>query len=370
MSKKDNCSIYIKPIYTYIKMSSGLETTQFIEDPKEDSTQRPMKSLINIAIEHQAGFEYKSFQSFGDLQKFHTELRDSCHYEIIEGKQVLYFDFDGELDMEDLKRAILLLLNAYNVRIDVYSSCDSTKQSYHVLVKGIYFEDHLQCGEFARRVIANSSIKTFDNKVYTSKRNLRLLGSRKLRSTRIKVFHSTLFRSDNFKSRFEENPFIFSLVNDTADCQLIQIIIPKRTFNQSANLSKEEIASAMELLENVQPGVFKERTVEGSMITLTRKKPAFCPICNRIHESDNGIVYKKAGKFYFKCFRGDDPMVLEEEDDNPTFIPIVKELGAPLQPGTTVLVALAEESRIITNREETMSEMELLAKRIVKKYHF
>lgn len=283
-----------------------------------------MSKPYNIAIQNiRKYFTYIGFDTYNELKSFDSNVDDPSHYEIIEGRQCLYFDFDGDVNLELLTKLIVDWFNKYNssIIINVYTSSDNelaknTKISYHVIVKGVSFENHIVCGKVACE-IAETLGESFDRSVYTSKRNLRMLRSRKVDSTRVKRFLRTTYRSTNYKSRYEDDPLYMSLVCCSYDSPLLNIKYDKSVIYENiATLTTEDKNHMLDVVSNVLPGVFDKRDVKGSSIFLNRKKPAECPVCLRIHQNDNAVISLRNGKVYFTCFRdASNPMCLEGDDE-------------------------------------------------------
>jgi hypothetical protein len=274
-------------------------------------------------------FVFQEFESFLRLARWHLgdddEPLDSSHYEVIEGQQNLYFDFDGELDITTLADAIVQRYSLFEelyrkplpVSIDLYSSCDSVKKSYHVVVKGVCFHDHIVCGRVAREVVDMASKvnpelgKSFDASVYTSKRNLRLLHSRKINSTRVKIFDGSVYRSPGYIAPKEDpvNRLLTSLVSYVIKCQCIgesaTVKMPSPEIIET--MSEDIVREALELVNERMPGVFYRREVRGRMLILNRNKPSMCCVCERVHDTDNAMVFlehtSKGDTLIFRCYR-------------------------------------------------------------------
>ena len=302
---------------------------------------------FGMAIEKPRGYDFLDFGTFKEFETYHNSVEDSSHYEIIQGRQALYFDFDGALETQPLVEAIRDQVS-FPIRIDLYSSCDRTKQSYHVIVKGIHFNDHLQCGLFARKVMTSitkqketsfnqSSLgatngsspmpngSSFDASVYSSKRNLRLLGSRKLHSTRVKRYDRLLFRSEDFRDAGEMSPLALSLVSFIpTNSRLIQVESNLPFLRViDASLTSSEMQLALSLLEGVYPKVFKFRETKGAMLFFTRMKPHMCDLCSRVHENDGAMVFKRGSKFIFKCWRNQEDFQELGDPSETIEIPII-----------------------------------------------
>jgi hypothetical protein len=278
-----------------------------------------------MAIQNSFAFEFKEFQSYTEYKKFHISMEDSSNYEIISGKQSLYFDFDGEFDFDILTSRIREKFKDEKIQVTLYSSCDAVKKSYHVIVKGIYFKDHVDCGIMAMNLA--SDLPSFDACVYTSKRNLRLLGSRKINSTRVKKFDRVLYKSPSYKCRYEDDPLYMSLVTGIADSKLFEMgeiyTIPKREF-QTAQLSEIEVVLMMEKVNTFFPHVFTKREVSGNSITLKRVMPFVCLVCDRKHDNENASVFKRGNSIMFRCFRN-PTTTIELDNDSEIEIPIISE---------------------------------------------
>jgi hypothetical protein len=274
-------------------------------------------AFMTIAIQFPGAFKDKEFATYEEFQRFHMAETDSSHYEVIRGKQCLYFDFDGDVDLQELKNAIIQKVGDKPIRIDVYSSSDKTKKSYHVVVKGIYFIDHLHCGHFAKEIISATDITSFDMSVYSDRRNMRLLFSRKLNSTRRKIHNCVLYRHNNFSHSYEDDPLRLSLIIDIIDCELMETGFVKKPVRvTSEQLDEHDVQEGLNFVQNFYPNVFERREVKDGSIFLKRLRPYMCSICKRIHQNENAIVSRYNRKWYFKCLRKpDESRVLEDETE-------------------------------------------------------
>lgn len=339
-----------------------------------------------LAIAMQApnvsGYVFKFFTCFQEFARWYLRdsgilseddsleglAPDSCDYEVIEGHQRLYFDFDGELNVEDLSAAICVqhqrleqrLGRQLPIAIDLYSSSDSVKKSYHVIVRGFCFPDHLLCRRFACEIIeiAGTSVGAFDATVYTSKRNLRLLHSRKINSTRIKTFVRTVFTNQVIERRSwnQQTILLESLVSYVRGCVLIPVgdrplpAVPE----SRATMSADTVRDALSLVNDLLPGVFSFRELRGKTLFLKRNRAALCPVCERVHDNDNAMVVLRRPwngnqeVLFFICMRDTSrsmPLQSDEEIELPT--------------------ALSASTNVVTH-----SDVELFAMKIVRAYPF
>lgn len=325
-----------------------------------------------MAIQNGRGFSFKDFNSYAEFKYYHESVPDSSHYEIISGKQSLYFDFDGEINQEQLVFAIRKRLNIYPLLILLYSSCDALKSSYHVIVKGIYLMNHLACKKLATEIIQliRSSFKedevswlnSFDSSVYSSKRNLRLLGSRKMNSTRVKVFSGVLYATETselINNLLTRDQLYLSLASLPTG-QVIEIAteMPAQEFTRPmVDLTGDEVAVGLELIESILPGVFSKRQVTGKTIFLQRRKPAQCPICDRVHDNDGGILSLRKDGFYFLCFR-DTHQSLRLQDDEEVVLQVVQSSSDQVE----------KEAMTIASNDKP--PLVLYAEKLVRRYGF
>lgn len=249
-----------------------------------------------MATEHQSFFTFKNFDSFEDFAIYHIEQgASSSNYEIITGEQNLYFDLDSNEPI-DIDSIINYLISKTNSYIMVYESCDSIKYSYHIVIKGFHFSSHIECGYVAKSLL--SDYPSFDRSVYTSRRNLRLLGSHKYHGTRIKRFRSS-HGIDNPTDPIQQ--LLLSLVMHKPSNSVLKTIpIEKRVFE---NIECPDIDQIKEQLEVHYPNVFDIRQIKGVMIVLKRLKAYHCDICGRVHDTENAVIYKIGATIYFKCYR-------------------------------------------------------------------
>jgi hypothetical protein len=332
-------------------------------------------------------FEFVEFDSFIRLARWHLADSDSSHYEVIEGQQNLYFDFDGEFDIVSLVDAIKkrysifeeLYRKSLPISVDLYSSCDSVKKSYHIVVKGVCFYDHAACGTAAREIIdmafvANPEIRrSFDSSVYTSKRNLRLLHSRKIDSTRVKIFGGSVYRSPGYIAPSEDadSRLLTSLVSYVLKCQCVgsPMQVPNSPPVLIEDLTEDNVVGMLELVDERMPGIFSRREVRGKTLVLRRNRPGMCVVCARVHSNENAMVVLRRSLGvdvpHFICFR---------------------DLGqsVPLQCNEEVVLAVSDRPRCvgafgggyrIANvgpdiPKVVVSPIEELAEKIVRRYPF
>lgn len=277
-----------------------------------------------IAVQKEYGFFTEKFNTIDEAVNFHLKddaKYDSSHYELIEGPQCLYFDFDGDVDVKHIFQAIMTELTKFNkIVILAYSSNNDIKKSYHIVVKGIHFKSHIECGFMAKKIVENNNIKNFDDSIYTSKRFFRLLGSRKLHDTRVKVFHSYYSNDNDFKYPLTLDEQIkLSLIINIPE---YSIQMDENTFKKPfifkqteyKNLTDNEIQKIRNLIEDKYPSVFTLRRVERQTVFFNRIKKSHCHVCDRIHENENVFMTKVGESYFFRCLRSTESVLFENTD--------------------------------------------------------
>lgn len=275
--------------------------------------------MYRIAVQTiEKTFNDIEFRTLQELEKYHFSVKDSSHYEVISGKQCLYFDFDGKesLDFTPLVNSLLKELGP-PIKVLLFNSSDTVKFSYHVIVRGIYLQNHLDCGYLAKKIIELTDCekikKYFDSSVYTSRRNLRLVGSRKIDNLRIKKFDSVLFGDEKYA-------FAESLASNTTDGKLFEILerkVPEKNhLIIDTEWSSENLDIAQKFIEEYYAGIFSISQSK-NFLNLKRERKGYCYSCCREHSAENSYIFKnKNGKMFFVCRRNNDKHIpIEDEEE-------------------------------------------------------
>jgi len=240
-------------------------------------------------------------------------------YEVIKGYQCPYWDFDGRVSEDDFKllvKAIQELMPTQKICINLYNSNGkrmngAEKFSYHVVVKGVFVKSHKECAALTSRVIEKTgsmSLKTvYDAGVYTSRRNLRMIGSRKVEDRRTKVFDRILFKSEGYRSAYTEDPLYMSLVIGTEDSVLFEVKVDEQVYFTErvfeGGIKQENFAEIKELLEQDYSGVFEPDKLVNGLLSMKRKKSAYCKVCEKTHDRIDCFITLIRGEFFFHCYR-------------------------------------------------------------------
>jgi hypothetical protein len=302
-----------------------------------------------IAIQRDNGtFGEQEFSSMTEMIDFHLSEADSCHFEIIRDKQNLYFDFDlkaseGNVNIDSIREKIssYILTKTDKFSILIYGSCDTQKQSFHFVVRGIHFEDHNECGRTAKEIA--SAIVGFDPVVYTKRRNFRMLYSRKQHTTRVKQF-ITVFNHDYYTEmelirmdvdrKFCLRESLITYIDDKRSLQQETIIIPKEfpiSDRQTINWNSDLVSKAMQLVNELYPNTFKPGQQYGSLYRMNRVRSEKCFICNRDHDNADIMVgfYPEFNTFKYFCWQDNDRVMYYlsppvNDDDQEVTLPVLK----------------------------------------------
>lgn len=242
---------------------------------------------------------FLSFDSFDRFVRYYERLTHKRHHEIIRGKQKPHFDIDivGTTDPDEvLDRFFDALCRALAVRgidedaILVFTSSDEVKHSYHVIVDGWYCDDYRVMTAFYDEVVGGSLFAEHIDRLYKKTHSLRILGSVKKGTQRV-------------KEACQDSTLLQSLVTYTVGCRRLEVDVPPPTIDDPVDLSKDVVEQIVFLLSRREKGNFTVRRVQGSLVYLDRRRPSFCAVCRRVHESENAYVVVDDGLIYFRCHR-------------------------------------------------------------------
>jgi len=292
-----------------------------------------MNRVFGVAYQEkdQIGFRDIWFSKYKDFEEYILEKEDPHFYEIIEGKQCLYFDFDGleKIKESEFKEIVFQIKEKIkdDILINLYDSSGYEKVSHHIVVKGVYFQNHDHCGSIAKEIISKLSDesnlkKSFDDAIYTSRRNFRLLGSRKKGSVRVKKFAKVLYKDENFSCSFLNDFLRMSLINDIKESKEI-LLETNKEFQLSDDMSTdqnkketrqiewkhEDLLEIDKFINSELDSAFRRNGFGGGCLNLLRQKPSKCPICKdkkggkRVHDNENSYIIKTKDGLYYICRR-------------------------------------------------------------------
>lgn len=328
-------------------------------------------------------------------------------FEIIQGNkpQKPHFDIDIEVKddgiIPDSRGIMSEILDAMidtlyqegvvvNMNKDVLIYCSSRpkKESYHVVVNGWMHNDNKDAKNFAKQVksrLSSYASEYLDMSVYKPNQQFRLLHCSKLRIDNMKnpvpQWNTGRYYITYPPVRNQYDEFAFSMVGVTIQCNMLPPFsdpddvqqvelefctdgelrpVPKRKYDErEVVLTKEHIDKCMNELYRLtgEPDIFTVRCTDKSLISLTKKRPYLCPICNRRHENENPfITVSPSGRAKYYCRRAESAIDLtwlygvvkedevdEEVDDDDVSVGNVSRSLANFYSKTTKTTVIKEE---------------------------
>lgn len=225
------------------------------------------------------------------------------------------FDVDIEQDMQNIETAIKIY---YEVINNVQVVCkwkvarDEKRTSWHLVVNGVYYymcwaEECTRLAEFVEKV---TGVKT-DKGVYHRGKGLRLLGQFKPGNVRKLTKHSEgtyrdfLLYPNGDLLLAKDAAQYFSSTPTSSPANSAPSTPPLSPRHGMLQTSRKWI-SGTTINPRYLPiikGVALSHIKNGYYV-YSRKYSATCPICNRLHDSENMFGYlTRDGKFRVKCWR-------------------------------------------------------------------
>lgn len=263
--------------------------------------------------------------------------------------------------VENFDVYIINLFEFIDKHVIVCTSNRHFKCSYHVIIDGFYALNSIHVKAVADMIISRipEHFKHYiDSGVYKSFQHLRVLGGTKqyilpdgrkkfsvLEYVRNIPDICELVLKNNFKDLFDKFPKEFkykkydsveyyckkenyyhlfknSLISFTIGCKPLNYVPEKKTY-AITKIPKHIIEEAIKqfkkyLSENSLDFKFLISGVKDGIVTIRRLRPSLCPICSRIHDSENPYIYVLERKklegivnlsdyyFYYNCRRHDN----------------------------------------------------------------
>lgn len=287
-------------------------------------------------------------KNWNELTKLYKLIpKDNRHfYEIINEKCKFFLDLDAkcqDIDFNEWKKSIdiikqeikQLFKKVFNKNIEIieYQSFPTEyekKYSCHLIIPGycFYSDDCKNICNMLLNVLDNKYTNIIDDKVYGNRRMLRMEGSTKINSKRIKTCINEYNSYDiiNFNgliTNLENTEFLITnifKINNKTNLNIAtnynKIIILKnndKKYNYTnndiifiKNKFKEIIIKINKLHKS--DNIFLLNYIMNNMIILKRKYPCFCIDCKRIHERQNPYIFVINNNIFFHCRRSSKPI--------------------------------------------------------------
>lgn len=304
-----------------------------------------------VCRETEYGRKYAVFPDFIDFYKFlFAQPEDErCFFEVIRNRpQKPYFDIDLltqdisiDKTLKYVKKAIqifaeyLKTLSGKPFCIQLFSSHNAQKVSFHIIIDGIYLANASQGKIFFEKCmeqLPNHISSIFDNKIYNANRLFRTLFSRKFGSDRVKIpelefYHNHLGESSLIYQGLNDKQlmlFLFksSLITEVTESEFIALPEPPKVRREFSSSVGEEPIEVTEINVDKALELYAEKTGERAyfkysniisddqtsvVVSLRKTRPYHCPVCDRIHQSENPYLIFWSSQLHvsFDCRRSE-----------------------------------------------------------------
>lgn len=273
------------------------------------------------------------FTSYLELDKFLRNYhQEPSFFEVVLGtnQQKMRFDIDVKSGLplteiiSQLVQSTMLVLGDLGYPLDpetdimIFTSCNSTKQSAHIVIVNHAFLSHEHCSQLYRMIISRLDSQyhdDIDSAVYKSVQQFRLLGSTKIGKNRPKVFLPQWLLGNKLiisklpepiRSEEHERLMILelSLLSWTVGMKVVSLPaaeVQPPPYTPIGTL----IAVDRDQLVSFCPPEFTIHKQKGNIIELRRNKniKSACLICQRCHEAENAFLVLTPRGVFFNCWR-------------------------------------------------------------------
>lgn len=353
-----------KKWYFYLKKKGNGTSLMDVVDNIEDKLIVSIKGENDIYL-FSAFVDYINFYNYS---KFFSN-RHKCFYEICLGnnRQKPRFDIDVDIksymdykedhpnfEINDIKDVVIKsvsdILKRDKIELDfekdvlIFSSHGSEikKWSFHIIIDNYCHSNNREAKGFydlvmieVKKIFPDIPGGWVDPSVYKSCQQFRIAESQKYNKKIPKVFmynwtYREIDEKINIQYKFSELPenedhmkllvLQSSLLTVTDYCKILPNSYDKtqkNTYIIEKDIDEDTIEYAMSLLckhiglnLNDKLFPFEIREVKNSLIILYRKRPSYCKICNRVHDSENPYITIGIYKIYYCCRRSNTKFCL------------------------------------------------------------
>lgn len=264
----------------------------------------PRKAYFDIDISRAAG----NFSNVEKFIKFSLNVVDSLI------KQIL-------IKHNFIEKKNIIILANYDY---------TTKASFHVIINGFYFDDHLQCRLFCNEIIdevyrLNPSFNLYgeviDRKVYSKNQNFRMYLNRKINKSPLFLWEDYPYGDDEyidtsfFNRDSEYTKFYDTLLTYVHGCKKyeLEFEIKRKAYNSSISYTDGAPEKILHVVTERYGQCYTIRNIEGGLISLNRipGKRHKCDACGVTHQNENPFIICYGGKVWFDCNRRTDKKRIE-----------------------------------------------------------
>lgn len=291
----------------------------------------------------------ETFDNFDKLFDYVDIAENKCFYEVLSEniKRKMYFDIDID-DKSKLSNIDTFIYDVCGVIINILPDAymlvtksennESPKCGIHIIIVNYFVENVYHAKRFYDNVysyLPDNYKRFFDDKVYKSVQQFRLLFSSKINENRPKRYFK-LIPTINVKvnKKMLLNLSMIQLIENDIGLEVLSIPEEKLFYiepeiNNHENvyynnddiieqISDEKVFKILKLAKNyINLTSFSYHCTKGMFIILKRIRPSKCDFCKRIHEHENAFLYERNGNIFFGCRRSDNNNIVcaYNEDD-------------------------------------------------------
>lgn len=276
----------------------------------------------------ETGRYYMVFPKFKDFLN-NREKYTHCHEIIVNhknnkvntaGRLVFDFDIENKIIIPDnftdqIEGTIIDVIDNYFTGVDsakfeyIWSTSTNPKKfSKHLTVKNLYFDNWISISKIFYELFILvwkdkydwiDPTKLIDKQILKNKASLRMVGSSKINGCVLEFDNDKYDLTDSliriyFKNQRDSEQLI-TLDNFDSDINL-----PVKKINRNYEVpiecvdliySQDIYDKSFEILNNLQPNVFKIIKISGRIINLQRLKSNSCLLSKENHDSENGYIF-------------------------------------------------------------------------------
>ena len=220
--------------------------------------------------------------------------------------------------------------------IMLFTSHNENKKSAHIVLDRINVCNNNDAKEFYKHVIkyCPTTSKYIDCAVYSQLQQFRLFKSSKIGQNRIKEFIPSFVNKNKLvKYNIDYIKHYEKLPNTTEEEKefrkrykgikilsgsLINYIkYPTIKFEQKEQkeilrdkIEDDKIDEVINIIDTKYKNIYTYDKIINGLICIKRLIPSYCNICKRTHNSIDGFIFIKEGKFYLNCRRNEKSTLL------------------------------------------------------------
>jgi len=288
----------------------------------------------------------EKFDCYDEFYNFVINQSNTCFYEVLSEnkKRKMYFDIDihdkTTLDIDkfiyEICSIIREILQDSIIMITKSQNDDTLKCGIHFIIVNYIVNNVYNTKRFYDTVFSNIPVEYkehFDDKVYKSIQQFRVLFSSKINENRPKRYFK-MIPSLNMKvdKKMLLNLSLIQIIKNDIGIEVFDIPEEKLFYIEAKNYENNYHHNDLDIIEQIDNekirtilklasqymdfSCFKYTHTKGIFLVLKRLKPSKCFNCNRIHENENAFLYEGNGNIFFGCRRSDNNNIVCAYDED------------------------------------------------------